>query len=102
MKHSTIILIALAALLAMAGCRRGTDTAANEDRQAKQMLQGIWMDDENENAVFWVRGDSIFYPDSTSQPAKFWVSRATPSSATTRLPSRPLTSLSSSTRWATR
>lgn len=73
MKHSTIILIALAALLAMAGCRRGTDTAANEDRQAKQMLQGIWMDDENENAVFWVRGDSIFYPDSTSQPAKFWV-----------------------------
>ncbi len=57
----------------MAGCRRGGDTSANEDRQAKSMLQGIWSDDENDNAVFMAKGDSIFYPDSSSQPAKFWI-----------------------------
>lgn len=57
----------------MAGCRRNTDTSVNEDKQAKEMLQGIWMDDDNENAVFWAKGDSIFYPDSSSRPAKFWI-----------------------------
>lgn len=56
----------------MVGCRRGADTAANEDRQAKKMLQGIWSDD-NGDAVLMAKGDSIFYPDSSSQPVKFWI-----------------------------
>lgn len=73
MKSTQYIFLTAIVLLVMAGCRRGSDTSVNEDHQAKEMLQGIWMDDENENAVFWAKGDSIFYPDSSSQPAKFWI-----------------------------
>lgn len=35
------------------------------------MLQGIWIDEMGEDVVFKVSGDSIFYPDSTSMPARF-------------------------------
>lgn len=57
----------------LAGCRQVGDTSEHEDKQAKQMLQGIWADDGNENAVFMAKGDSIFFPDSSSQPVKFWI-----------------------------
>lgn len=72
MKHTPFLFI-LILLLAVVSCHRSTDTSAYENKEAKQMLQGIWVDDENENAVFWAKGDSIFYPDSSSQPAKFWI-----------------------------
>lgn len=42
-----------------------------EDMAAKNMMQGIWVDDDTEEAVFKVKGDTIYYPDSTSQPAYF-------------------------------
>ena len=40
---------------------------------AKKMLQGVWYDEIEDNVVFSVKGDTIFYPDSTSQPAYFRV-----------------------------
>lgn len=59
--------------LCIGACRQSSDTSAREDRQAKEMLQGIWTDDGNDNAIFMAKGDSIFFPDSSSQPAKFWI-----------------------------
>ena len=44
-----------------------------ESREAKQLLQGVWMEEDDETAVFQMKGDSIFYVDSTSMPARFWV-----------------------------
>ena len=44
-----------------------------ESREAKQLLQGVWMEEDDETAVFQMKGDSIFYADSTSMPARFWV-----------------------------
>lgn len=44
-----------------------------EDRNAKQQLQGIWVNDEDEDIAFKAKGDTIFYPDSTSQPVYFQV-----------------------------
>lgn len=44
-----------------------------EDTQAKSLLQGIWIDADEENVVFKVKGDTIYYPDSLSQPIKFAV-----------------------------
>ncbi|MBR1469117.1 MAG: DUF4738 domain-containing protein [Prevotella sp.] len=46
---------------------------AEEDRQAKQMLQGIWVNDEDETPAMRVQGDTIFYPDSTSLPVTFQI-----------------------------
>ena len=44
-----------------------------EDKQAKALLQGIWMDDETGEISFRVKGDTIYYPDMTSQPAYFCI-----------------------------
>lgn len=44
-----------------------------EDKEAKRLLQGIWVDAETENVSFMMRGDTIFYPDTTSMPAYFKV-----------------------------
>ena len=42
-----------------------------ESREAKALLQGVWTDEETEEVMFRAKGDSIYYPDSTSQPAAF-------------------------------
>jgi hypothetical protein len=61
------------------GCRNKKDDAATveENRAAKQMLQGIWMDEDEQNVVFKAKGDTIFYPDTTSVPVYFQIVRDT-------------------------
>ena len=44
-----------------------------ESREAKQLLQGVWMDQDTETAVFQMKGDTVYYADSTSMPAYFRV-----------------------------
>lgn len=46
---------------------------AGENKHAKQMLQGIWINNIEENVVFKIHGDTIYYPDSTSIPVAFKV-----------------------------
>lgn len=56
------------------GCKGKTDTVATdreENTEAKRMLQGIWIDREDESVSFMVKGDSIFYPDSVDIPVRF-------------------------------
>ena len=61
-----------AALLTACGSKdSGNSSDRAESREAKAMLQGIWMDEETEEVAFRAEGDTIFYPDSTSQPAYF-------------------------------
>ena len=55
------------------GCGQKTADQLPESQEAKQLLQGIWSDEETENLVFQMRGDSVYYPDSTSMPAYFRV-----------------------------
>lgn len=44
-----------------------------EDQKAKQMLQGIWINQDDQRVAFNVKGDTIFYPDDISQPAYFQI-----------------------------
>ena len=62
-------------LLVMASCRhQGNEYALNhQDRDAKQMLQGVWIDDEEGAPVFLAKGDSLLFPDTTSLPMHFWI-----------------------------
>ena len=48
---------------------------AEEDLMAKKELQGIWLDDDADDVAFRVKGDSVFFPDSTSAPAYFRIER---------------------------
>lgn len=42
-----------------------------EDTVAKRMLQGVWIDEDDEAIFFMVKKDTIYYPDSTSLPVAF-------------------------------
>jgi len=72
MKRLTTILMAAVLLI---GCSRQQSGSAvgeeKESREAKSMLQGVWVDQESGDVSFSVKGDTIFYADSTSMPAYF-------------------------------
>ena len=61
-------------VLSLTGCRKkGTSIEApKEDVAAKKMLQGIWIS-EDESPFFRVKGDTIYYPDTTSSPVYFYI-----------------------------
>ncbi len=60
-------------MLLMVGCHQKTSGGSNrkESVEAKRLLQGIWLDDESDAVIFKVKGDSVYYPDSTSMPVYF-------------------------------
>ena len=60
------------AVLLMIGCSsKQQDAGVDEDREAKALMQGVWVDAETESPSFRVSGDTIYYADSTSMPACF-------------------------------
>ena len=56
-------------------CRKKNNESAapEENLAAKKMLQGIWVDEDEQDVAFKAKGDTIFYPDSTSQPVYFQI-----------------------------
>lgn len=64
------------AVLLLFVCCGGHQKAASEQqesRSAKRLLQGVWMEEESETVVFRMKGDTVYYADSTSLPAYFKV-----------------------------
>lgn len=71
-----ICLLLLGAVVGFASCGHKTDAKENaqeENSAAKKMLQGIWLNDDEDDVAFRVKGDTIYYPDSTSQPVYFYI-----------------------------
>ena len=63
----------MTAVITVCGCKQ-TDkqqVQAQENLRAKAELAGIWIDAEEETAVFKIKGDTVYYPDTTSRPVKF-------------------------------
>lgn len=48
-----------------------------EDLSAKELLQGIWLDDETESPLMRVDGDTIYYSDAQSAPIAFKIIKDT-------------------------
>ena len=68
------IIIWCALVLTVVACGQRKPSAEQEEsREAKQLLQGVWMEEGGELPVFQMKGDSVFYADSTSMPARFRV-----------------------------
>ena len=65
-----IIVVCLTAVVLVA-CNHREEVS--ENKEAKAMLQGIWIDAEGGDVSFRVQGDTIYYADSTSMPAYFRV-----------------------------
>lgn len=64
-------------LVTFTSCKNnpGKDETAErvEDLQAKQTIQGIWIDEDEGSVAFCVKGDTIFYADSLSEPVCFHI-----------------------------
>lgn len=60
-------------MLVSIGCQhKSTDHfEQKESTTAKRLLQGVWIDAESETVIFKIKGDTVYYPDSTSMPAYF-------------------------------
>lgn len=64
-------------LFLFASCQEGSkqETAAGspfkEDTRAKELLQGVWLDDDTEEVVLKVLGDTIYYAEATNAPVYF-------------------------------
>lgn len=73
------IVVLLAFVFIIAGCRDKAERPAApvEDAKAKAMLEGVWIDADEESVVFRIKGDTVYYPDSTSQPVAFKIIRDT-------------------------
>lgn len=65
--------IILICALILAGCETQPQQAPSraENAQAKKMLQGIWLNEDDGTVSFKASGDTIYYPDSTSQAVAF-------------------------------
>lgn len=72
MKIRPIIIITLS-LGVLGSCRQKDEKTATqvEDSNAKAALQGVWIDSDTQEVNFRAKGDTIYYPDSISQPAYF-------------------------------
>ncbi len=70
-----LLTLTLGFLMLLAGCggKAVKTVASEEDTAAKKTLQGIWLNDDGDDVAFYVNGDTIYYPDSTSQPTCFYV-----------------------------
>ena len=71
------ILIVLIVSLASCGNRQGGEASAKEDLTAKQLLQGIWVDDETDMPLMRIEGDTLYYTNPQSAPVSFKVVRDT-------------------------
>lgn len=65
--HQLIMFFAVCLLFFACGGKQKAEERS-EDLNAKRMLQGIWVNDEDGSVVFRIKGDSVFYPDATSVP----------------------------------
>lgn len=71
MRKPTTILLLTAVLTLFSNCQGSKSEASSEDKGAKEMLQGVWVEEESGDVSMRIKGDSIFYTDSTSMPAYF-------------------------------
>ena len=69
--YKSYLIVVLAAMFSACGANQDKETLQEEDREAKEKLQGIWLDDNTEAAVLQVAGDTIYYADAAVAPVAF-------------------------------
>lgn len=67
----TLFVLLLVLKMSACGNRQNKAVEPTEDLTAKHDLQGIWLDEDGEDVAFRVKGDSVYFPDSTSVPTYF-------------------------------
>lgn len=70
-KNVTIIAVIALLISSCKGKVESNKAEQAESKEAKALLQGIWVDSESESVAFMAKGDTIYYPDSTLVPVRF-------------------------------
>lgn len=75
----SVAILVVAIFLATCSGNKKPDSPIQEEENiyAKELLQGIWLDDETESPLMRVIGDTIYYSDSQSAPIAFKIIRDT-------------------------
>ena len=68
-----LLIVALTVTIISLSCNSNKGQPREENAEAKEMLQGVWINSIEGNIVFRIDGDTIFYSDSLSSPARFHV-----------------------------
>ena len=73
--HYIYLLLATFLTVCAAGCHSGVrpPEEREESREAKQLMQGLWVEKSSGDVFFRMEGDTVYYPDSLVQPAAFRV-----------------------------
>ena len=67
-----VCLVALVACSSKPNVSSATSQEVEEEsKEAKALLQGIWINEDTEEVSFRALGDTIYYPDTISQPTYF-------------------------------
>lgn len=66
-----LLTISVLMMLVLLGCRQNKSTLLPDNKDAKAMLQGVWVDEESGDESFRVNGDTIYFSDATSMPTYF-------------------------------
>ena len=74
-KRFSIIMLAVA--LSSCGTPQQKASALEENKEAKSLLEGIWLDDNTETALLRVKGDTLFYADAATAPVAFKIASFT-------------------------
>lgn len=61
-------------MLVLVGCHQNNASSVLDNKEAKAMLQGVWVDEESGDVSFRVNGDTIYFSDATSMPTYFRIS----------------------------
>lgn len=69
-KYTAFIFFSL--LLSCSG-KQAQSIARNENHEMKSMLQGTWLDDNTESPMLQIKGDSIYYMTSGTNPVAFQI-----------------------------
>jgi len=71
------ISIVLVVMLASCNNTKNGEASPKEDLTAKELLQGIWLDDETDMPLMRISGDTMYYTDPQNIPVYFKVLRDT-------------------------
>lgn len=71
MKFSIAVIGLLCVLGSCQNNKQKEQISGKEDSRAKELLQGIWLDDDSENILLKVQGDTIYYADALNAPVYF-------------------------------
>lgn len=76
-KWGTISMVLVVVLVSSCSSTKNGENSDREDLTAKELLQGVWLDDETDMPLMCISGDTIYYADPQNAPVYFKVLRDT-------------------------